>query len=225
MLLTGHTTGDEMIKICRKLGDVEAAKLDTSLIPEDNTLYILAEPNAGFGMCLSQSASGDPPLFVEIIPHIVGPSDLYLNKKGVFRITNFSSLLKGVSIQSNSGLSEITGGDMASLYENGGYFSYTPLAASSDGFTVNNRLTRVNTLSASIEAPMIISPDKNSSVDPLNFVLDASNFVVNGSQAQWDLHSMTDWEISTDPNFENIVWSSYENTQDLTSIRIGLRLD
>lgn len=65
--------------------------------------------------------------------------------------------------------------------------------------------------------PSITSPADGALGVALNATLSASSFAVGSS----DTHLGSDWEVATDSLFANIVFSSYDDTSNLTSIALS----
>lgn len=62
--------------------------------------------------------------------------------------------------------------------------------------------------------PSITYPTEGDQSVSVGVTLQSSAFATEGGT---DTHISSDWEIATDPNFENIVASSYNDTTNLTS--------
>jgi len=71
--------------------------------------------------------------------------------------------------------------------------------------------------SSSIVDPTILYPGENQLVSPLNPVLFSSQFQVVGIPQE---HVASDWQISSTPDFNNIIYESLDDTTNLTNITI-----
>ena len=77
----------------------------------------------------------------------------------------------------------------------------------------------VSNLKVRVLKPSITSPTDGEQNVSTNVTLQSSAFATEGGT---DTHISSDWEIATDPNFENIVASSYGDTENLTSWKPNL---
>lgn len=60
-----------------------------------------------------------------------------------------------------------------------------------------------------IDQPFISSHTNHELNVPLQFAI--TTFPYMTTPAYNDVHTSTDWEITSDPNYENVVWSSYDD--------------
>lgn len=88
-----------------------------------------------------------------------------------------------------------------------------PYRAGSSGFKVNGRLFSVAVTGTRIGQPEITSPIEGVLNRPLSLSVLASPFTYSGDE---DYHFSSDWEVATDPDFENITQSSYKDAFHLT---------
>lgn len=217
-----------MTQLCRILHSAEDAKADGTLVPEVNTLYLLGDVDKKTSeLCLTGltwdpanvlNTGEDLPLFLEDVPTVVGPSTLAVGQQGEYRITNLKYPLRNISVIAGEG--EIQGGSTSQLdYSQSGIFYYTPSTISSDGFTVAGIFFPVTITDKKVVKPEIVYPLWNSSeINPKNLTISTTPYET--IPASYDGHLSTDWEISSDPNFENIVYSSYGDTANLTSLEL-----
>jgi hypothetical protein len=87
-------------------------------------------------------------------------------------------------------------------------------------FTVNGVEFKIVMIDVKPSSPVVIAPsDGNMRVYPYKIMAQTSAFSMNlpGSTGA---HLSTDWEVSTDPDFNNIVFSRYNSTADKTSIML-----
>jgi len=70
-----------------------------------------------------------------------------------------------------------------------------------------------------IKRPIITEPTNNTT----NFygTVKTSPFTVDDTIKKQIEHISSDWEIATDSNFTNIVWSSYDDTENLTELSLA----
>lgn len=80
---------------------------------------------------------------------------------------------------------------------------------------------KFSTITASVNVPIINTPtlvyyDSVTNTNTLTFT-SSSPSLSNGTA----IHYASDWEFATDSNFNNLIYSTYEDTKNLTSITIS----
>lgn len=140
---------------------------------------------------------------------IDGPRTLHQYEIGVYTIQNWKEG-ETYDLFAPDGLIDRTGAIV----------TFQPTAdVSSTTFSINGEKVVVTVLPTTVVAPQIVAPSQDQlHVDPASVVVLSSNYMLSTEDAT-NPHGSTDWEISTDPNFENIVHSSYGDTSNLLSWR------
>ena len=86
-----------------------------------------------------------------------------------------------------------------------------------DSFVVNGRTFQVSVLAETPMAPMVLyPPDGSEDIMANTVVTESSSFATNNPETT-DSHATSDWEIATDPEFNNIVASTYNDSENLTT--------
>ena len=86
-----------------------------------------------------------------------------------------------------------------------------------DSFVVNGRTFQVSVLAETPMAPMVLyPPDGSEDIMANTVVTESSSFVTNNPETT-DSHATSDWEIATDPEFNNVVASTYNDSENLTT--------
>lgn len=140
-----------------------------------------------------------------------GPTSLFHTEVGTYKIKGYSDR-KSYSVSSGDGTVTRTGDTIT--------FVVTNTALNAASFTVNGRVFTVQIKAIAVVAPTIVVPvDGSSGLPTTNVVVQATPFAINYAGVT-DTHLSADWEVATDPNFTNIVASSYNDTVNLTSFTI-----
>lgn len=179
---TGATTAPSALN---NLGAIPANKLDA--------------PN-GVASLDSQSKLNPSVLPVNEVSLIAisGPSSLVVGQPGTFVITNFN-------VFTNYQVIAISG----SVSRTGDTITYTaPGASGTSGFTINGKTVNVTVNAIQPNQPTISSPTNGSTNRDANVTVTSSAFSMNFGT---DTHFSTDWQLSTDAGFNNIVSSSSDD--------------
>lgn len=137
-----------------------------------------------------------------------GPSELYYTEQGVWTIQAYTDRVT-YTASSSDGTVAISDGKV--------YFTVTNTALSVASFTVNDRVFTIVMKAVTITRPSILSPIQNAvNVSVNSGRLIASEFSLNFGSST-DFHTSSDWEVSTDPDFTNVVASSYQDKLNLTA--------
>lgn len=135
---------------------------------------------------------------------ISGPSSLVVGQPGAFVITNFD-------VFTNYQVIAISG----SVSRTGDTITYTaPGASGSSGFTINGKTVSVTVTAIQPNQPAIVSPSNGAQNRNANIVASSSAFSMNFGS---DTHASSDWQLSTDSGFNNIVNSTTDDTTNKTS--------
>ena len=86
-----------------------------------------------------------------------------------------------------------------------------------DSFVVNGRTFQVSVLAETPMAPMVLYPPDGSEDIMANTVVTESSVFATNNPETTDSHATSDWEIATDPEFNNIVASTYNDSENLTT--------
>lgn len=99
-------------------------------------------------------------------------------------------------------------------------FQVTDPLLTSATIDINTQKFVLTVLTAYTAAPVVEYPaNLSENVDPAGLVLVSSAFALTNPAAT-DTHLSSDWEISTDPDFVNIVASSYNDQVNLTTFPV-----
>lgn len=149
-----------------------------------------------------------------------GPTSLYYGELGTYQITNYGTQQNYVVASTDGTVTPVN--DTITFIcndTNKTTASFSITESFESPFGPVERLVRVITIEMKVIAPSppeIVSPVNGSTVDSSGLTLTTSDFDIN-YQAVEDVHLSTDWEIATDPDFTNIVASSYNDTVNLTT--------
>ena len=86
-----------------------------------------------------------------------------------------------------------------------------------DSFVVNGRTYQVSVLAETPMAPMVLYPPDGSEDIMANTVVTESSSFVTNNQETTDSHATSDWEIATDPEFNKVVASTYNDSENLAT--------
>lgn len=185
--------------------------------PEEVRLFVSGNDNGG-GM---PSYVADRIAWLENKPAIYGPSQLAVGVTGLYTISNYD-LCKTYEIEPvTPGDVLVNSSDPLNPLGSASTFNYTPMLPESSGFIVNGFQFEVAVVDPKPAKAVITSPvngTTNAAVSNLTVTTNAFSMTPVGSEM--DTHVSTDWEVATDPNFTNIVYASYEDSVNLTSIII-----
>lgn len=135
---------------------------------------------------------------------ISGPSSLVVGQPGTFIITNFD-------VFTNYQLIAIAG----SVSRTGDIITYTaPGASGTSGFTINGKTVHVTVASIQPNQASIVSPSEGAQNRNSSISVTSSAFSMNFGS---DTHSSSDWQLSTDAGFNNIVSSITDDTVSKTT--------
>lgn len=135
---------------------------------------------------------------------ISGPSSLVVGQPGTFVITNFD-------VFTNYQVIAMAG----SVSRTGDTITYTaPAASGTSGFTINGKMVNVTVNVIQPNQPTISTPTNGSTNRDAIVTVTSSAFSMNFGS---DTHFSTDWQLSTDAGFNNIVSSSSDDAINKTS--------
>jgi hypothetical protein len=139
---------------------------------------------------------------------ISGPSSLVVGQPGTFTITNFD-VFTNYQVIANSG----------SVSRTGDTIVYTaPAASGISGFTINGKTVNVTVMAIQPNQPTITSPSDGSQNRNSSMTVTCSAFSMNFGS---DTHLSSDWELSTDAGFNNVVALTTDNDVQKTDWFIG----
>lgn len=173
---------------------------------EPNSVYLIKTPT-GVKIYAANMAGSEAYTYSRRIM-LLGPTSLFPNEVGVYTIHDYT-------IRETYVLSSIDGvvtrdGDQISFV-----VSNSTLTEAS--FTVNGRVFTVVIKPVEVIEPAIVSPlDGDTGIEVTGTTVYASPFALNYEGAT-DTQVAADWEVATDPNFTNIVASSYDDPVNLNS--------
>ena len=156
-------------------------------------------------------ATGTKTIKVDAIPTISGDTSIYVGYPNTYQITNYGTDRQYV-VHSDDGEISINGDQVT--------FTVTNAALSTAKFTINQTEYTVTVKTTGVQAPTITSMvDGATDVDYVGLTVTSSAFALDNPQAT-DTQVSADWQIATDPNFENIVFQSLNDTTNLNSITV-----
>lgn len=143
------------------------------------------------------------------LPTLKGPKFVMPNSSGEYEITNYDALTK-YTVSATVGNVTVSGNKV--------YYN-APGDASLGGFNINGVEIVVGIGDSTPKVPIIIAPVSGSEQPsfPVNVV--SSVFAMQTPLAS-DTHQMSDWEVSENGIFTNIVRSSYNDTTNKTSFTV-----
>ena len=135
---------------------------------------------------------------------ISGPSSLVVGQSGTFVITNFD-------VFTNYQVIAISG----SVSRTGDTITYTaPGASGTSGFTINGKAVNVTVAAIQPNQASVISPSNGAQNRNASIVVTSSAFSMNFGS---DTHASSDWQLSTDAGFNNIVSSTTDDVTNKTT--------
>lgn len=184
------------------------------LIPPASNLegdIVLEKTNRGIQF---KAVGSLPSLHVASIPYeanVTGPKSINFNTPTAYEITNYDDSVT-YTVTSNNGVVSRNGSTIT--------FSCTNEVLTTSTFTVNGKNYVIDMIPTKPVAPTITSPVNGATnVYPDKITVTTSAFQMNVGSST-DTHLSTDWEVATDPDFNNIVFSRYGSTADKTSITL-----
>jgi hypothetical protein len=177
---------------------------------EPDRIYLLRETPGDKIELVTTSKEGVTAGFHPRI-EVVGPAFIYHTQAAVFTIQNYNDLLD-YSVSTTDGVVSRDGAAVT--------LQVNDPAVESVTLTVGSLEMLVPVYTVYPIAPTITSlMDGETDVDAKNLQVSASAFLLNYPLND-ATHASTDWQVSSDPNFENIVFESLEDSQNLTTITI-----
>lgn len=179
-------------------------------VPEEDTFYFVRQGSSQIGMVVAGNSAdlvdlNNPP------PTLKGPLEAYYNGSPFdYVITNY-----------NHGTVYVLHSSTGIVVRTGNVVSYTPTLPVTenryDSFYVNGRQFVISVLVEELLAPQIVyPPDQSENITANTMLVEASEFNSENSETT-DSHLSSDWEVATDPEFTNIVASSYNDSINLTT--------
>lgn len=140
-----------------------------------------------------------------------GPAFLYHGQEGSFEIQHYDER-KTYSISVSEGTLAAENGSFTILVNN--------LEANSCMLTINGYSVIIPILTVQINQPEITSLfDGETDIQAKDLIVQSSPFGLNWG-GDGSTHQSTDWEVATDPTFTNVVFSSLNDSVNLTQITI-----
>lgn len=180
--------------------------------PERSQLVFAKDGPAVALAAATNSATSPTLVLLDRSVELEGPTSLFYTEVGSYEIKGYSDR-KNYVVASTDGVVNRTGNMLS--------FVVTNTALASASFTINGRTITVAMKAIAVAAPTIVSPvDGTVGLSASSVTLVASPFSLNYAGATDTLVS-ADWEVATDPNFTNIVASSYNDTVNKTSFTVS----
>lgn len=177
-------------------------------VVEKQSLLLYKTPK---GVKFLTATNTDPSslLKLERTPKVNGPTELFQGETGNYQITDYSGEVGYVYGETRQGTLVATGTSFT--------FTVAENAVGSASFAINGRTFTVSVKPVIVAKPSVLVP-QNGAVDVSieGLTVTASAFALSRPGAV-DTQISADWEIATDPNFTNIVKSSYDDAVNLTS--------
>ena len=142
-------------------------------------------------------------------PAVNGPLSVEVASVTNYQITNFHAN----TIYSVTAI----GG---SVVQNGETIIYTaPGNPGSAGFVVNGKSYEIDVIMTSPNTPSVVSPVNGATNIGSTVIVTSNAFTMSGVAT--DTHAASDWQISTSPTFDTVVWQSINDTVNKTSWTSG----
>jgi len=133
------------------------------------------------------------------VPSLYGNFEVEVGQTLILKITNYDSFTI-YSVFATSGVA----------FQRGEEIHYTAGIVSGIGnITINGRTFPVKIKSPRPSTPSVVVPSEDSQLTSATATFEASAFNITGN---YDIHASTDWEVSTDPQFNKLIAAIYETT-------------
>ena len=144
---------------------------------------------------------------------IKGVNSLIVNQTSDFEITNYD-------VFTNYQVVALAG----SVSRTSNIISYTaPGASGLSGFTINGKTVSITIEQIKPKQATIVSPVNNATQQNASTLITGSAFSMNSGS---DTHYSSDWQLATDPNFDNVVQSTADDINHKTTWSVtGLSID
>lgn len=178
---------------------------------EPNHAYLKIEESGSVSLWMTTKEGGAAELLA-LPTQVTGPPSLYHGEVGIYSILNYDELLD-YSISATHG-TVVREGMFITLQVSSTEEDHVNLVVNGDFFTVELKPIFPNT-------PSITSPNMNEEGMSANgFNVTASAFALNFPD-DGATHVSSDWEVATDVDFTDIVFSSYNDAVNKTSITVS----
>lgn len=148
------------------------------------------------------------------VPSIDGPDSVIAGQTVKFVITNYSTSIQYIT--TSSGGTALRSADIITFTADNDVDSVTNGKLIVNGF-VFPLIIRDILPTDDFFVPEILRPLWAQQNVALDFIVEASKF----NAFDRDTHVSSDWELATDRDFSNIVFSSYDDTKNLSSWDLG----
>ena len=131
------------------------------------------------------------------VPSLYGNREVEVGQTLILKITNYDSFTI-YSVFATNGVA----------IQRGEELHYTAGAVSGPGsITINGRTFSVTIKSPRPLTPSVVVPSEDSQLTNTTATFEATAFNITGN---YDTHASTDWEVSTDPQFNTLIAAIYE---------------
>ena len=178
---------------------------------EPDHAYLKIEEDGSVSLWVTSKEGGEASLLA-LPAQVTGPVSLYHGETGVYTLLNYNEFWD-YTVSSTHGTA-LREGMFITLQVNSPEEQSVDLVVNGEAFTVELKSVLPIT-------PSILSPNMNEEGMAVNgFAVTASAFALNfpGDGAT---HASSDWEVATDVEFTNIVFSSYGDAVNKTSITVS----
>lgn len=173
---------------------------------DPNSIYLVKTPQ-GVKIYAANVAGNEAYTYSRKIM-LLGPAELFHNEVGTYTIQDYTDR-ESYTVSSDDGNVTLNGDTITFVVSN------TNLTTGV--FKINGREITVTIKPVEVVAPMIVAPQEGATaVEVTGTTVFASNFELNYPGAA-DTQVAADWEIATDPDFNNVIASSYNDPVNLTS--------
>ena len=133
------------------------------------------------------------------VPSLYGNREVEVGQTLILKITNYDSFTI-YSVFATNGVA----------IQRGEEIHYTAGVVSGPGsITINGRTFSVTIKSPRPLTPSVVVPSEDSQLSNTTATFEATAFNITGN---YDTHASTDWEVSTDPQFNTLIAAIYETT-------------
>lgn len=131
------------------------------------------------------------------VPSLYGNREVEVGQTLILKVTNYDSFTI-YSVFATNGVA----------FQRGEEIHYTAGAVSGLGsITINGRTFSVTIKSPRPLTPSVVVPSEDSQLTNTTATFEATAFNITGN---YDTHASTDWEVSTDPQFNTLIAAIYE---------------
>lgn len=179
-----------------------------SIVPQ-NMIWLLSS-SSGIKL-LASSVDGQSILGIDDEPMLNGPASLFYTEQGIYAIQSYSDLAS-YRVSSSDGVVSVADGFL--------YFTCTDTNKATASFTFNEKVYTITMKALTVTKPSIVSPVNGSTnIAVAGTTLNASSFSMSYALSE-ATHKSSDWEVSTDPTFAVVTYSSYNDTNNLLTYTV-----